>query len=79
MINQINIKPKTITLDSIKIMNLNYFMNQSASFQVLICKNTGEAVESHLVEISGDEFNNWGSDDNYIVELILSKLGLEKA
>jgi hypothetical protein len=29
--------------------------------------------------IEDDEYDAWGSDDNYIYNLVLSKLGLEKA
>lgn len=32
-----------------------------------------------LVVIEGAEYEAWGTDDNYIYDLILSKLGLEKA
>jgi hypothetical protein len=31
------------------------------------------------VTIEGAEYDAWGTDDNYIYDLILSKLGLEKA
>ena len=36
-------------------------------------------MESHSVTIEGAEYDAWGSDDNYIYDLILSKLGLERA
>jgi hypothetical protein len=29
------------------------------------------------IKIEGDEYQAWGSDDNYILELIASKLGIQ--
>jgi hypothetical protein len=35
-------------------------------------------TETEIVVIEGEEYNAWGSDDNYIYNLILSKSGLER-
>lgn len=75
----ISITPKTFTIDSVRIDTLNYSVNESATFSVLLCKEGGIPVESHRIEITGSEFDAWGSDDNYVIDLILAKLGLQKA
>jgi hypothetical protein len=43
-------------------------------------KIVGDGVlVSGVIMIEGAEYEAWGSDDNYIYNLILSKLGLERA
>lgn len=36
----------------------------------------GSVVYVRCLVISGDEFDRWGEDDSYIVNLVLEKLGL---
>mgnify|MGYP007071611032 FL=1 len=36
-------------------------------------------MKSYSLTIEGEEYDAWGSDDSYIYDLILSKLGFEKA
>jgi hypothetical protein len=38
----------------------------------------GYHLTSKIVKIEGDEYNAWGDDDNYIINLVLTKLGLTK-
>jgi len=35
-------------------------------------------INIETISIEGEEYNNWGSDDNYIETLILTKLGFQK-
>jgi hypothetical protein len=42
-------------------------------------KLLGEGIfDTKSVIIEADEYDAWGSDDNYIYDLILSKVGLER-
>jgi hypothetical protein len=36
-------------------------------------------IDGSTIFIEGAEYDAWGTDDNYIYDLILSKLGLQKA
>lgn len=78
---KINISPKefTIKVNAITIHTMGYQINKEAEFVVQYLKEDGSAFEIDRVFITGDEFAAWGADDNYIVDLVLSKLGLEKA
>lgn len=42
-----------------------------------LCTEEGSPVQSGAVEVSGEEYTAWGDDDSYIVNLSVSKLGLE--
>lgn len=72
---QIQIKPVTIEVSnvriSIDISTEQKLVRATVYFQHLL--------DSRLIIIEGAEYDAWGSDDNYIYDLILSKLGLEKA
>ena len=38
----------------------------------------GNSLDNKIVKIEGEEYNAWGDDDNYIINLVLTKLGLAK-
>jgi len=38
----------------------------------------GNSLDNKIVKIEGEEYNAWGDDDNYIINLVLTKLGLTK-
>jgi len=38
-----------------------------------------EIVDEKQIEISGEEYTNWGNDDTYLETLVFQKLGIEKA
>jgi len=73
---EIKIKPITRTIDTLSISNVSVKLNKSASVVVSL---SGDINESKIVDLTSQEYDAWGSDDDYIYDLILSKLGLEKA
>jgi hypothetical protein len=66
---------KTNTIVKIVIWTNSLTLGVSASFRIDSIDNNGTLVKVDNVDISGEEYNGWGSDDNYIVALICSKLG----
>jgi|688.fasta_scaffold1369516_1 hypothetical protein len=73
--NTIQIKPVSRTAD---VVNISIVVdNNSAKASVIL--HSKNIMESHNVVIEGAEYDAWGSDDNYIYDLILSKLGFERA
>lgn len=80
---KIQIKPQVVsyTLDNVSIWNTNVDLdNKSASFSVAVSNDTDKQGEyARTIILTQDEYDTWGDDDNYIVDLVLSKLGLEKA
>lgn len=73
--NTIQIKPVSRIAD---IANISIVVaNNSAKASVVLYGNS--IMETHNVVIEGTEYDAWGSDDNYIYDLILSKLGFERA
>lgn len=78
--SQINVQEKTITttqvVKSIEIESGEVKLNQSASFIVKQLDADGRLIAIERVVISGSDYSAWGNDDAYVVEFILSKLGL---
>lgn len=78
--SKINVQDKIITtqstVKSVEIENLHLELNKSAIFSVKMFDENSSLVSIERVDIIGDDYNNWGSDDNYVVTFIFNKLGL---
>lgn len=73
----IKIKPVNYSLDTLEIINVGVQLDKTAYVN---CMVKGEKIiNNHTIDLTPDEYAAWGNDDNYIVDLLLSKLGLEKA
>ncbi len=70
------VKTNTINKVLIRIMNVDLF--NSITVCASLFENT-TLVDNKVFKIEGTEYSSWGTDDTYIVDLILSKLGMTKA
>lgn len=71
---KIEIKPITKQIENV---NINIDIIPSLSKAVANVQYEG-ITESQIIAIEGAEYDAWGSDDNYIYDLILSKAGLQR-
>lgn len=80
--SQINVQDKTITtsviVKSIEIMSTEVKLNEAAYFMVKSLDENGNLVNIERVSMEGNDYSNWGSDDNYVIDFILTSLGLTK-
>lgn len=73
----IKIKPVNYSVDVLNIHNVSLSLDKTAR---IVCSISGEKVNiGYTIELTADEYAAWGTDDNYIIDLILSKVGVEKA
>ena len=70
------VKSNTINKVLIRIMNVDLF--NSITVCASLFENT-TLVDNKVFKIEGTEYSSWGTDDNYIVNLVLSKLGMTPA
>ncbi len=70
------VKTNTINKVMIRIMNVDLF--NSITVCASLFENT-TLVDNKVFKIEGTEYSNWGTDDTYIVDLVLSKLGMTQA
>lgn len=62
---------KTYTKFFVKNVTVN--INSSATIIILLYPVEGDIV-SRVIEMTGDDYTNWGSDDNYLIQFIKNKL-----
>lgn len=62
-----NVEMRIINLSLGKYVDVNAVLKQDNNF-----------VSSQNFRIQGEEYENWGSDDTYLENLILQKLGLTR-
>ena len=68
---------QTSVINNIQINILKIELFKSMTLSVSLLSNN-KIIDSKMMIISGDEYNNWSNDDNYIVNLVLTKLNLTK-
>lgn len=77
---KVQIKPviKTSTEVELNIVLFNDPITNETKASATV-KLLGDGIfDTKQVIISTEEYNAWGEDDNYIFDLILSKVGLER-
>ena len=76
----INVQNKEVvttqTISQVEILEGNIQLGQSVRFPVRLLDSNSNLLNIEFVEVSGDDYSNWGTDDSYINNLILTKLGL---
>ncbi len=63
----------TINKVQIRVMNVELFTSVSVAASLF---NNDSLIDNKFFKIEGEEYNNWGNSDQYIVNLVLTKLGL---
>lgn len=59
----------------VDIQGISIIPHTSAKIQAL-CFYKGGEIQMKFVEITGDEYTNWGNDDDYLISLVGHKLGM---
>ena len=59
----------TKTITSFEIMDINVELNSSAKLYIYL-KNDDEIIYFENIILNGTDYDNWGSDDTYIVNYI---------
>jgi len=79
MENIVNITPvektTTIYITYFEIRQVIINLYQSASVLVNLYSNTNQFVETHPMLMEGDDYANWGNNDDYIKNYVANKLG----
>ena len=57
-----------------KISFSNLILNKSVTIQVNILDHTNTVINQFSFDLEGDEYNNWGNNDDYIINLIEKKI-----
>ena len=68
---------KTDTINNIKISTARIELFKSITLIVGLYRDN-TLVDNRMVEIAGTDYMEWGNDDNYIIDFVLTKLNLTK-
>ena len=60
---------KTNKVNSFEIANIELVLNSYASLYVCL-KNDDIIVETLFIKIEGEQYDNWGNDDQYIIDYV---------
>jgi len=74
---KIDIQPVSYSLTTLSINNVSVQLDKSASVGGFVFGDTISVP--FQVHLTTEEYNNWGSDDTYIIDLVITKLGYTRA
>jgi hypothetical protein len=57
----------------------SFELSVQITFSVFLYDENGQYLDISLITLTGDDYNAWGNDDNYIKIYIADKLGLTLA
>jgi hypothetical protein len=79
---QINVQDKTITtsrvVKSMEIDSIEVKLNESARMIVKLLDENGGLVNVEVINLTGDDYLNWGDNDQYVIDYALNHLSLTK-
>lgn len=75
--NKISITPftitKTNTITSVRINRIDIVLNTSATISYQLLNDLDQPVSGDFIRLEGEDYQNWGKDDTYIIDKIIAK------
>ena len=76
--NKIKIETKEVAvinnITSITIQVVNIILNTSALLIVVLYDDNDKCISAVNLELTGDDYSNWGNDDTYLLTYVCNKL-----
>jgi hypothetical protein len=63
-------------IDSFRYAVQDFEAFNKISFNCLLYDASGAYIEARIVTMEGNDYANWGIDDNYVLDFLSAKLGL---
>jgi hypothetical protein len=81
MNNEVSVDITNFPLDpviatSIRISVMELVLNSHVMLRVSFFNANGNLVKNELVKIEGSEYAAWGTNDQYLMDMVMQKLGL---
>lgn len=58
-----------------EIQSVDLVLFNSARIVVRLLDESGNMMDLSFITMDGEDYTNWGSDDNYIINFVATKLG----
>ena len=77
----VNVNPKETvqTITKVNILCLNVIFFETARFMVEILADSGQSLSQQYFDLTKEEYLAWQNNDEYIINLLCSKVGLTPA
>lgn len=77
----IQVNPTPFIPEPRNICSFNYFvnslvLNSSITIKIVLLDANNNDIKVSQVTLSGEDYANWGNDDNYLIDYICRQLGL---
>lgn len=76
---EFNIQPKefveTTIVNKFEINEVEVKLYKGAVLSVMLFSDSNDYYKCIRVDLTQEEYNNWGEDDNYIRDLVCQRLG----
>lgn len=80
MMTQLFIQPKKIeNIATFILIESRVTLNKSAEFNYALCTEDGVSLKTDNLSLTPEQYNDWGNDDGYIINLICAKEGISIA
>lgn len=77
-VNIVDVTLEAPVATNIEIDIMEIVLNSHVTAVVRFLNSNGNLLKNEIVKIEGAEYAAWGSDDSYIIDLVISKLNLSK-
>jgi|688.fasta_scaffold2662757_1 hypothetical protein len=67
------------TSNKIAIFVVRLQLFQNAEIHVHFLDDTGSCIEVQVLNMEGDDYSSWSTDDQYVINWTLDKLGLSRS
>ena len=65
----------TKVVSSFDIQSIDLILFNSARIRVALLDENANLLDINFLTMEGEDYANWGSDDNYIINYVATKLG----
>lgn len=75
-VNITNFTLDPVIATAIRITVIELVMKSHVVLLVSFLKDDGTSVKNETVRIDGSDYSAWGTDDDYLINLVMEKFGL---
>ncbi len=75
----IQVTPSNISIAQVVIQSVQVILFNTATIYCTLYDGNSNVVRNQSIFMNSAEYANWSTDDSYIINFVLSQLGLVKA
>jgi hypothetical protein len=75
-VNIANFALEPVIATAVRISVMEMVLKSHVMLHVCFLNENGNTVKNEMVKIEGSEYAAWGTNDEYLTELVMQKLGL---